>query len=757
MFKNAPADEQSASPALESVAVRGRQVRGCYQQPVVIVCLLVLLRFAFGINYCLAVPAWEAYDEPGHFAYAASLATHKALPQETDAVPNPERIQPPLYYLGLAAFLTVSGTDVGAFRFPATYPYFYYGTSGVNYALHPLNMSPERRQIEVALLFSRVASLLLSLLGIPFAFLAARLVWPLRPALQVAAVAIFALWPQYLFNGSMVTNDSPTPVLGALLTWLLLRFQVKRPSVRLGLICLLIIVAVTFVKLNMLMFLLPLVVVVILSASPRLIALTLGVGTAALLVTLIVLQSLPSVLLPFFQRNPQGDTVLSALWKYLTGDGRTVLIGDALGYALQSSFGLFGWGNVPLPDWIQSLWVGGAALACAGLVVAIIRKQRMIRSLVVPVSILVAMIAGGLALSLFFLTIHLIPGRYLLPALCALSLLLVMGWSGLGRPWNTLLTWGTVASLIILGVVIPRSFLPSVYSRPPVVASNGTIPNHRSVELAPGAELVGYSVPPARLYPGDDVAIEVYWTATQPIETDYTVRVEIVGPDGQGYGLLDTYPGNGIHPTSDWAVNAVFRDRYLLRIRSDYPAPGMGHFKVTLHTQGFSKSIELVQSPIVVHARLTPEPAIGEALAARFGPYVLLRAAYMQSTAPRTLSVGLLWQATGAPIQDQKVFVHVENEHGVPITQKDQLPRGGAFPLSQWLIGEFVPDQYTLVMPGDAVPGRYMIKIGFYDPETMLRWPVQNGTAPDSLVIGLVWLDEGGNLRVEQQYVGRKF
>src|SRR5207253_1425266 len=161
--------------------------------------------------------------------------------------------------------------------------------------------------------------------------LAARLMWPLRPSLQMAAVAIFALWPQYLFNGSMVTNDSPTPVLGALLTWLLLRFHFKRPSVRLGLMCLLIIVAATFVKLNMLMFIFPLVIVVLISASPRLIALTLGVGTAALLVTLVVLQSLPSVLLPFFQRNPQGDTVLSALWKFLTGDGRTVLIGDALG------------------------------------------------------------------------------------------------------------------------------------------------------------------------------------------------------------------------------------------------------------------------------------------------------------------------------------------------------------------------------------------------------------------------------------------
>ena len=43
----------------------------------------------------------------------------------------------------------------------------------------------------------------------------------------------------------------------------------KRPSVRLGLICLLIIVAATFVKLNMLMFIFPLVIVVLISASPR--------------------------------------------------------------------------------------------------------------------------------------------------------------------------------------------------------------------------------------------------------------------------------------------------------------------------------------------------------------------------------------------------------------------------------------------------------------------------------------------------------
>src|SRR5436190_2160997 len=117
------------------------------------IAILILLHFWFGLNLILAVPAWEAYDEPGHFGYAASIA--------------------------------------------------------------------------------------------------ARRLWPNHLALQIAGAAIFALWPQFLFNGSMVSNDGASAVFGAAVTWLLLRFA-ARPSLRRGFVALAILLAGVGIKLTLL-------------------------------------------------------------------------------------------------------------------------------------------------------------------------------------------------------------------------------------------------------------------------------------------------------------------------------------------------------------------------------------------------------------------------------------------------------------------------------------------------------------------------
>src|SRR5262245_5794045 len=234
---------------------------------------LILIRFGFGLSYVTAVPPWEAYDEPAHFGYAAHLLTTHTLPRETDAVLNPERIQPPFYYLVLATFLSVSGSSVSGFNFPKIYPYFYYGTSGYNYTLHPSTLTSDQRAIEISLRVGRILSLILSLLGVPFVYLAARMIWPSRLRLPLSASAIFAMRPQYLFNGSMVTNDSMTPLVGAIITWTLLKFQApqrrSKGSIAWGLLTTLVLVLGVFVKLNIVMLAATLVVVTLMTASRR--------------------------------------------------------------------------------------------------------------------------------------------------------------------------------------------------------------------------------------------------------------------------------------------------------------------------------------------------------------------------------------------------------------------------------------------------------------------------------------------------------
>ncbi len=102
-----------------------------------------------------------------------------------------------------------------------------------------------------------------------------------------------------------------------------------------------------------------------------------------------------------------------------------------------------------------------------------------------------------------------------------------------------------------------------------------------SVEVPVGAafgdaiELVGFDLqsPNAKPRPGDEVAVNLVWRALAPVDADYTVTVQLLGPDGQVYGQRDATPVRGDAPTSAWSPGEVLSDPYWLSVASDAP-PG---------------------------------------------------------------------------------------------------------------------------------------------------------------------------------------
>jgi hypothetical protein len=555
--------------------------------------LIMLIRFGLGLSYSRAIPAWEAYDEPSHFAYAVQLATQGTLPLATDPIPNNERIQPPGYYLLLVAFLKLSASDVSAFRYPDLNPYFYYGVSGRNYAQHPQNPSVADKHIETALAATRIVSLLLTLLGVSFSYRAARLIWPddQHIGLALAAVAIWALWPQSLFTGAVITNDAPAMTYGALLTWLLLslnktlrRGGIGRPSFVIGGLCLLAIALGALIKINLLTFLVPMALLALLSASPRLI---IGLGLIGVLATgaaLVLLQTLPSVLVPLMV---DGQSTFNGVIDHLIHPISRTFMQHTLEYALRSSFGLFGWGNVLIPDALQAGWELMAGIALIGVLWAIIRRNLPIgvRQWATLLTILGGIIGAALALCLYFQSIFLIPGRYLLPALTAFGILLVAGWAALPTTFiRRVMIGGSVIGLLLTGILIPPLLIVPTYFHPPFVTA-AEIANPTHTELAPGIILQGFELAPSSIgiyYPGDTITIVLYWSAFHPLLTDYTIHIDVIGPDGKNYGTRDTFPGDGQYPTSYWAVNQPFRDVYQVTIGGNFPAPAAAQFQVSV-------------------------------------------------------------------------------------------------------------------------------------------------------------------------------
>lgn len=73
--------------------------------------------------------------------------------------------------------------------------------------------------------------------------------------------------------------------------------------------------------------------------------------------------------------------------------------------------------------------------------------------------------------------------------------------------------------------------------------------------------------------PGESVSVDLTWRALRAMDEDYTVFVQLIGPDGRLRGQVDTWPVQGTRPTSGWTLGEEVRDLYAVRLQTDAP-PG---------------------------------------------------------------------------------------------------------------------------------------------------------------------------------------
>jgi hypothetical protein len=92
-----------------------------------------------------------------------------------------------------------------------------------------------------------------------------------------------------------------------------------------------------------------------------------------------------------------------------------------------------------------------------------------------------------------------------------------------------------------------------------------------------------------------------------------------------------------------------------------------------------------------------------------------------------TLSLKLYWRALAPIAEDYTVFVHLVDANGNIIAQRDSQPQRGAYPTSFWDAGEIVMDEYALVVPRDASPSDYQIRVGVYRANDVARLATRNG------------------------------
>lgn len=374
--------------------------------------MLTGLYLSLALASLFVIPLWEAPDEPAHYIRIRSEARMMGLvdaaepnrwlfpPGETPLAGHPgqtlqdregfwkkgtvvsgyERHQPPGYYLLAAPLLGLAAGD-------AEPPFFF----NHQYELQSGPVFLHGADRDLPFRTARRAVLLLRLLSVCFGACTVILVWqitgrlipsgPGGASIALAAAALTALLPQFVFITSVINNDALAVMLSALFFTVLIRPPGTRPLLTpVRALVLTVILAAALLTEFSLVFLLPSTLVYLAAAGPgRSRIRTAVISTAALLLPLLLILTAPGRL-----------TAGSVHWDPLRQLGRMDTLGhnllqweslrEASRLFFTSSWGLFGWMSIFPPPLLLGAYLAVTLLIVFGLVRVLGPRARKARA-----------------------------------------------------------------------------------------------------------------------------------------------------------------------------------------------------------------------------------------------------------------------------------------------------------------------------------------------------------------------------------------
>jgi len=603
---------------------------------------LVLACFLLASAYAVLVPAWEAPDEPAHFAYVLLLVEQYTLPVDHPGALGEEH-QPPLYYL-LNALTTLPanlGDATGSFRGNPRFIWAGQGGTQVSAALHPSDETFPYRGQALGLHLARETSVVLGVGTVSLILALGRELFPEKPLIGLLGAALAAFDPQFLFISGAVNNDNLLTFLSTGACWQMLR-TMKRPAQgRQWLILAAWIALAVLTKLNALALgLVAGVLLVAIAARQRSIAIFLKGAGALLLAALVTAW--------WFARN-------QVLYRRVIGwtmDQQNVRprpvgladLDDLARVQFQSFWGMFGWMNVAPPTWFDLAIRVLVAVGAVGLVWLAVgggwrtfsdfQKAGLavlaLEAVVVELSVVGIVVAGCNA------TCY--QGRLLFPAIGPLMLFLALGLTAVAPKRTTsalvaslaLVLAGTSAYLLVdvIRPAYPIVPLPTWQLR--------FVPNPTDVTFGQAFRLRGYQ---ASLIPdGSRFQLVLFWQAVSRPDFDYSVSVHLLDATGKLVAQKDQAPGaDRNYPPTSWISGDVVADEHQIDLPRDLPN---GAYRLQVGVYNWKTGQTL---PAVTAAQPAGGSIVLEATVQRQGQRWLVQG----TTAPVSPLIGLL--APAAP------------------------------------------------------------------------------------------------------------
>jgi hypothetical protein len=143
----------------------------------------------------------------------------------------------------------------------------------------------------------------------------------------------------------------------------------------------------------------------------------------------------------------------------------------------------------------------------------------------------------------------------------------------------------------------PIKLEPSAISYPP-----------SAIPLGNSILLTGHSLSPSGpLHPGETLTVELRFLAVRPIVNDYTVKVDLIGPDWAWRVPSDATPAGGAIPTLKWIAGSRLADRHTLTVPAD-AQPGAAQLALAVYDAFTQHALPLLDPDL---AALGPTVPLG--------------------------------------------------------------------------------------------------------------------------------------------------
>lgn len=270
----------------------------------------------------------------------------------------------------------------------------------------------------------------------------------------------------------------------------------------------------------------------------------------------------------------------------------------------------------------------------------------------------------------------------------------------------------TVTRLVV-NVGVPRQF--------PQVADLD-IPRSLEQDITPQLGLLGYGLEEEAVLAGQVVSLRFFWQAQEKMEEEYRLQLGLRDLDGTLYERQEFTLVSTGYPNTQWQPGELLRERYDLPTGEEVPTGEMTVELDLLDGTGQSVLARPVELARVWVQSAQPSFDVPTTIAERYevnlGDEITLLG-YALDAEPvgpgASAHVTLYWQAQREMEMSYKVFVHVYDEAGNIVAQRDWLPGLGVKPTKGWQVGEVVADRHLVPIDEGVAAGVYTVAVGLYN------------------------------------------